>query len=68
MSELDALVVGGGVSGLALAYHLAESGLELEVWERDDRVGGKIKTINKQGYRLDNAASMVMNCHPKTRP
>ncbi|MFZ9039481.1 MAG: protoporphyrinogen oxidase [Gammaproteobacteria bacterium] len=61
MSELDALVVGGGVSGLVLAHYLAETGLAVEVWERDGRVGGKIKTISKQGYRLDNAASMVMN-------
>jgi oxygen-dependent protoporphyrinogen oxidase len=61
MSELDVLVVGGGISGLASAHCLAHSGLTVEVWEGAERVGGKIRTLSKQGYRLDSAASMVMN-------
>ena len=61
MSELDVLVVGGGVSGLATAHCLARSGLTVEVWEGAERVGGKIRTVAKEGYRLDSAASMVMN-------
>jgi oxygen-dependent protoporphyrinogen oxidase len=61
MSELDVLVVGGGISGLAIAHCLARSGLAVEVWEGADRVGGKIRTAVKEGYRLESAASMVMN-------
>jgi len=61
MSELDALIVGGGISGLATAHCLARSGLKVEVWEGAERVGGKIRTVDKEGYRLESAASMVMN-------
>ena len=61
MSELDVLVLGGGISGLSIAHCLAKSGLNVEVWEGSDRVGGKIQTVEKQGFRLENAASMVMN-------
>jgi oxygen-dependent protoporphyrinogen oxidase len=61
MSELDVLVVGGGISGLAIAHCLTRSGLTVEVWESDTRVGGKIDTVVKQGYRLESAASMVVN-------
>jgi oxygen-dependent protoporphyrinogen oxidase len=61
MSELDVLVVGGGISGLATAHCLARSGLKVEVWEGADRVGGKIRTVEKEGYQLESAASMVMN-------
>jgi oxygen-dependent protoporphyrinogen oxidase len=61
VSELDVLVVGGGISGLAIAHNLARSGLRVEVWEDSERVGGKIQTVVKQGYQLEQAASMVMN-------
>ena len=61
MSELDVLVVGGGISGLASAHCLARAGLSVEVWEGAERAGGKIQTTVKQGYRLESAASMVMN-------
>ncbi|MFZ2651035.1 MAG: protoporphyrinogen oxidase [Burkholderiaceae bacterium] len=61
MSALDVLVVGGGISGLAVAHSLARSGLAVEVWEGAERVGGKIRTVQRQGYRLESAASMVVN-------
>jgi len=61
MNELDVLVVGGGISGLAVAHSLARSGLAVEVWEGAERVGGKIRTVEKDGYRLESAASMVVN-------
>ena len=61
MSELDVLIVGGGISGLATAHCLARAGLKVEVWESAERVGGKIQTVEKKGYQLESAASMVMN-------
>lgn len=68
MSELDVLVVGGGVSGLATAHCLARSGLAVEVWEGAERVGGKIRTVAKEGYRLESAASMVVNFRSELNP
>lgn len=68
MSELDVLVVGGGISGLAIAHCLARSGLAVEVWEGAERAGGKIRTVAKEGYRLESAASMVMNFRSEVDP
>ena len=68
MSELDVLVVGGGISGLATAHCLARSGLAVEVWEGAERVGGKIRTTAKEGYRLESAASMVVNFRAELDP
>jgi protoporphyrinogen/coproporphyrinogen III oxidase len=40
-----ALVVGAGITGLTAAVDLVDGGrFDVEVWEADDRVGGKIRT------------------------
>lgn len=38
------VVVGGGISGLAAALRLADSGVDVTVVEQSDRLGGKIRT------------------------
>lgn len=61
MIEQDAVVVGGGISGLAIAHVLASAGLGVELWESESRVGGKISSVARDGYVLDDAASMVLD-------
>ncbi|KAL0352395.1 UNVERIFIED_CONTAM: Tuberculostearic acid methyltransferase UfaA1 [Sesamum calycinum] len=53
-------VVGGGVSGLATAYILAKDGAEVEVYEKDDTLGGHAKTVIVDGTSLD-LGFMVFN-------
>ncbi|KAL0291887.1 UNVERIFIED_CONTAM: Sphingolipid C9-methyltransferase 1 [Sesamum radiatum] len=53
-------VVGGGVSGLAAAYILAKDGAEVEVYEKDDTLGGHAKTVIVDGTSLD-LGFMVFN-------
>jgi oxygen-dependent protoporphyrinogen oxidase len=64
MTDTDVLVVGGGVSGLAIAWWLARAGLSVEVWERDARAGGKIGTDAAGGYLTERAASLLVNDRP----
>lgn len=65
MTEIDVLVVGGGVSGLATAWCLARRGISVEVWDRENRPGGKISSARQDGYVTERAASMVMNFSPQ---
>jgi oxygen-dependent protoporphyrinogen oxidase len=37
-------VLGAGITGLAAAFELARAGVEVVVYERSDRVGGKLRT------------------------
>ena len=48
-----AVVVGGGISGLAAAHALAEGGADVTVLEADGRFGGKIRTTEFDGRPVD---------------
>jgi len=48
-----AVVVGGGVSGLAAAHTLATEGHDVTVLEASERLGGKIKTSAFAGRQVD---------------
>jgi oxygen-dependent protoporphyrinogen oxidase len=52
------VVVGGGITGLAAAHHLAESGrdLELVLLESGDRLGGKLRPLDLDGLNLEGGA------------
>jgi len=65
MSQTDVLIVGGGISGLSLAWWLSQQGVRVEIWEADERIGGKIKSTRQDGYLTERAASMVMNFRPE---
>jgi len=61
----DVLIVGGGISGLSLAWWITQLGLQVEVWESNDRTGGKIQSTQQNGYLFEQAANMVMNFKPE---
>lgn len=65
MSQTDVLIIGGGISGLSLAWWLTQQGLNTEVWEANDQPGGKIKSTMQDGYLTERAAAMVMNFRPE---
>ncbi len=65
MSQTDVLIIGAGISGLSLGWWLARHGLQVEIWEADDRVGGKMKSTRQDGYLTERAAAMVMNFRPE---
>ena len=50
---MRAVVVGGGISGLAAAHALADAGADVTVLEADDRLGGKIRTTEFDGQPVD---------------
>ena len=55
MAELDAVVVGSGINSLACAALLARGGWRVRVLEREDELGGAIRTaeITEPGYVHD---------------
>lgn len=63
-------VVGGGISGLAAAYHLIELSnqsnfpLEVLIMESSERVGGAISTLKKEGCILELGPDAIFTEKP----
>lgn len=52
--KTDILIIGGGLSGLALAYRLHQAGRDFQLIEARDRFGGRILSkASKAGARFD---------------
>ncbi|USB32908.1 phytoene desaturase family protein [Paenibacillus sp. YPG26] len=54
------VVIGAGPGGLAAAMLLAHQGYEVEVLEKNDRVGGRSSGITLGEYRFDRGATFLM--------
>ena len=67
-----AIVVGGGISGLATAYLLqkkalaAKIELEITLLEQEPRVGGKIWSIKDEGYLCEWGPNGFLDSKPQT--
>jgi phytoene dehydrogenase-like protein len=55
----DVVVVGAGHNGLVAACYLARAGLDVEVVERDEVLGGAVSTVERwPGVRVDRGSSI----------
>jgi monoamine oxidase len=53
------IVVGAGIAGLTAAAKLKKAGNEVTVIEASDRYGGRIMTVDMNGYKADFGASWI---------
>lgn len=58
MSE-SCVVIGAGISGLTAAYQLQKAGLDVLVLEANDYVGGRMITVEWEGFQVDPGAKFV---------
>tara|TARA_Y100000590_G_scaffold351997_1_gene404395 strand:- start:1534 stop:3267 length:1734 start_codon:yes stop_codon:yes gene_type:complete len=61
----DIIIIGGGISGLFLAYKLIDTNLKIIVLEGNQTLGGRIKTIYKQGDIFEAGAARIHHTHGK---
>lgn len=60
----DAVVVGGGLSGLAVAHALQRSGRRVAVLEAAERAGGVLATLTRDGFRYETGANSAIDGTP----
>ena len=53
-----AIIVGGGIAGMATSIRLAVQGFDVEVFEKNDVLGGKMYLIEKSGFYFDAGPSL----------
>ena len=63
----DALVIGAGLAGLTCARRLHERGLDVQILESSDRVGGRVRTDTVNGFRLDRGFQVLLTAYPETQ-
>ncbi len=64
--QVDALVLGAGVSGLSAAFHLQKSGVRTFVVEKQKAVGGRAQSIAIGDVGIDSGALFLTNSYKCT--
>lgn len=57
-AQSHVIVIGAGVGGLATAARLSVKGHRVTIIEHNDRVGGKLHTLEHDGFRFDTGPSL----------
>ncbi len=66
-AELDAVIIGAGLAGLACARELSGSGLKVRLLEAAEAPGGRIRTDLVEGFRLDRGFQVLLTEYPEAR-
>jgi diapolycopene oxygenase len=57
------VVIGAGLGGLSAAISLATEGFSVTVLEKNDKVGGKLNILTKEGFSFDLGPSILTMPH-----
>lgn len=64
---MSVIVIGGGLSGLALAWHLREAGADVLLLESSPRLGGAVRTLSRDGFLLETGPNGFVDREPVVR-
>ncbi len=60
----DVIIIGAGLAGLACANQLAAAGKSVVLLEATDRVGGRVRTDNVDGFTMDHGFQVLPTAYP----
>src|SRR5512139_39357 len=63
MSSKRVIVIGSGLGGLSVAISLKQSGYDVEVFEKNAQIGGKLNVLKERGYTFDLGPSILTLPH-----
>jgi protoporphyrinogen/coproporphyrinogen III oxidase len=53
-------IIGGGISGLTTAFLLKKKGVAVTLFERSEKVGGNIQTVERDGYTIEQGPNSLL--------
>ena len=53
-------ILGGGITALSAAYQLKKNNIDFVLFEKESILGGKIKTVQKDGYTCELGPNTVL--------
>ena len=57
------IVIGAGLGGLSAAISLTQEGYDVEVHDKNDKIGGKLNVLRESGYSFDLGPSILTLPH-----
>lgn len=66
-TEVDVLIVGAGLAGLACARLLTLSGINTHIIEASSSVGGRVKTDEMNGFLLDRGFQVLLTSYSELK-
>ncbi len=63
--NIQVAIVGAGLTGLTLAFYLKKSGINFQVFEKNDRAGGVIHTHLENGFTFEAGPNSGMLSRPE---
>ncbi len=67
MQQWDAVVAGAGLAGLSAARHLSRHGVDVQVLEAADDVGGRVRTDRVGDFLCDRGFQILLPAYPEIR-
>jgi protoporphyrinogen oxidase len=58
-------IIGAGIAGLTCAKYLKDRGIEAVVLEASDAVGGRVRTDEFDGFKLDRGFQVLLTSYPE---
>ena len=60
-------IIGAGIAGLYCTKSLLSNGYEVELFEKSDRIGGRMKTDLVEGFQLDHGFHVIQTGYDLTK-
>ncbi len=57
-------IIGGGLAGIVCAQELLAAGVDFELYEASDVLGGRLRTTDVEGFLLDHGFQVVFDAYP----
>jgi len=63
--KTEVVIIGAGLTGLVTAHYLLKSGFSVKIVEKNNRPGGVMQTIRKEGFTIEAGPNTGVVSHPE---